>query len=42
MKRVFDVIFQIKEVIAERDSMKTYLLKAKDRVAILERMVCQS
>ena len=41
MKRVLNVILQIKEVIAERDSMKAYLLKAEDRVAVLEGMVCQ-
>ena len=41
VSRVLNVIAQINEVIAERDSMKAYLLKAEDRVAVLQGMVCQ-
>ena len=41
VNRVLNVLAQIKEVIAERDSMKAYLRKAEDRVAALQGMVCQ-
>ena len=39
LRRVLYAISQLKEVTSERDSIKVYLLKAEDRIAVLEGMV---
>ena len=39
LQRVLYAISQLKEVTSERDSIKVYLLKAEDRIAVLEGMV---
>ena len=41
MKRALNVVsYQIKEVLSEKDSIKTDLREAEDRIAVLEGMVC--